>query len=157
MIMLVFYDPFCKLQKVKDNRTIKASFFPIKSIKLLSHTYLIFVISFTQAGFLNSKVLHPKTTQNTHKLQQIPQKDVKYAVICVQSGKIYTGQNFFTRAPPVVPVTNMRYDIDFLITIMIIIIELTIIVPNAPSFLSALRGIRRGLVQCGTPGFMITI
>ena len=71
--------------------------------------YLIFVISFTQAGFLNYKVLHPKTTQNTHKLQQIPQKDVKYAVICVQSGKIYTGQNFFTRAPPVVPVTNMRY------------------------------------------------
>ena len=71
--------------------------------------YLIFVISFTQAGFLNSKVLHPKTTQNTHKLQQIPQKDVKYAVICVQSGKFYTGQNFFTRAPPVVPVTNMRY------------------------------------------------
>ena len=71
--------------------------------------YLIFVISFTQAGFLNSKVLHPKTTQNTHKLQQIPQKDVKYAVICVQSGKFYTGENFFTRAPPVVPVTNMRY------------------------------------------------
>ena len=75
--------------------------------------YLIFVISFTQAGFLNSKVLHPKTTQNTHKLQQIPQKDVKYAVICVQSGKIYTGQNFFTRAPPVVPVTNMRYEPTF--------------------------------------------
>ena len=75
----------------------------------IDSTYLIFVISFTQAGFLNSKVLHPKTTQNTHKLQQIPQKDVKYAVICVQSGKFYTGQNFFTRAPPVVPVTNMRY------------------------------------------------
>ena len=73
--------------------------------------YLIFVISFTQAGFLNSKVLHPKTTQNTDKLRQIPQKDVKYAVICVQSGKFYTGQNFFTRAPLVVPVTNMRYGI----------------------------------------------
>ena len=79
-----------------------------------SHTYLIFVISFTQAGFLNSKVLHPKTTQNTHKLQQIPQKDVKYAVICVQSGKFYTGENFFTRAPPVVPVTNMRYESMFI-------------------------------------------
>jgi len=72
-------------------------------------SYLKFVISFTQAGFFNSKVLHPKTMQNTHKLQQIPQKDVKYALICVQSGKFYTGQNFFTRAPPVVPVTNMRY------------------------------------------------
>lgn len=75
----------------------------------MSIPYLIFVIYFTQAGFLNFKVLHPKTTQNTHRLQQIPQKDVKYAVICVQSGKFYTGQNFFTRAPPVVPVTNMRY------------------------------------------------
>jgi len=74
--------------------------------------YLIFVISFTQAGFLNPKFLHPKTTQNTQKLQQIPQKSVQYAVLRVQSGKFYTGQNFFTRAPPVVPATNMRYDIN---------------------------------------------
>ena len=72
-------------------------------------TYLIFVISFTQAGFLNPKFLHPKTTQNTQKLQQIPQKSVQHAVLRVQSGKFYTGQNFFTRAPPVVPATNMRY------------------------------------------------
>ena len=28
---------------------------------------------------------------------------------CVQSGKFYTWQNIFTRAPPVVPVTIMRY------------------------------------------------
>ena len=27
----------------------------------------------------------------------------------VQSGKNFTGQNLFTQAPPVVPVTNMRY------------------------------------------------
>ena len=47
--------------------------------------------------------------QNTQKLQQIPPKGLKYAVLRVQFGKIYTGQNFFTRAPPVVPVTNMRY------------------------------------------------
>ena len=46
---------------------------------------------------------------DTQKLQQIPPKGVKYAVLCVQSGKFYTGQNFFTRAPPVVPATNMRY------------------------------------------------
>ena len=58
-------------------------------------TYLIFVISFTQAGFLNPKFLHPKTMQNTWKLQQIPPKSVKYAVLCVQSGKFYTGQIFF--------------------------------------------------------------
>ena len=50
--------------------------------------------------------------QNTQKLQQIPQKSVKYAVLCVQSGKFYTGQIFFTRAPPVVPATNMRYGLD---------------------------------------------
>ena len=28
----------------------------------------------------------------------------------VKSVKIYTGQKKFTRAPPVAPVTNMRYD-----------------------------------------------
>ena len=28
---------------------------------------------------------------------------------CVQSGKFYTWQNIFTRAPPVVPVTIIRY------------------------------------------------
>ena len=71
--------------------------------------YLIFVISFTQAGFFNPKFLHPKTMQNTQKLQHIPPKSVKYAVLCVQSGKFYTGQIFFTRALPVVPATNMRY------------------------------------------------
>merc|ERR1719300_997881 len=72
-------------------------------------SYLIFVISFTQAGFFNPKFLHPKTMQNTQKFQQIPPKSVKYAVFCVQSGKFYTGQIFFTRALPVVPATNMRY------------------------------------------------
>ena len=45
----------------------------------------------------------------SQKLQQMPFKCVKYAVFHVQSGKFYTGQNFVTRAPPVVPVTNMRY------------------------------------------------
>ena len=30
-------------------------------------------------------------------------------MLCVQYGKIYTRQNVFTQAPPVVPVTNMRY------------------------------------------------
>ena len=73
-------------------------------------SYLIFVISFTLAGFLNPNILHPKITKNTQKLQQIAPKSVKYAVFFrVQSGKFYTGQNFFTQALPVVPVTNMRY------------------------------------------------
>ena len=30
-------------------------------------------------------------------------------VFCVHSGKIYTRQKKITQAPPVVPVTNMRY------------------------------------------------
>ena len=34
---------------------------------------------------------------------------VKFAFF-TQSGKIYTCQKFFTQAPPVVPVTNMRYE-----------------------------------------------
>ena len=34
----------------------------------------------------------------------------KVSIFCVHSGKIYTGQKKFTQAPPVVPVTNMRYD-----------------------------------------------
>ena len=71
--------------------------------------YLILVISFTLAGFLNPNILHPKITKNTQKLQQIAPKSVKYAVFCVQSGKFYTGQNFFTQALPVVHVTIMRY------------------------------------------------
>ena len=61
-------------------------------------SYLIFVISFTQARFLNRKFLHPKTGQNNLKLQQISPKMVKYAVLRVQSGKFYTRQNSFTQA-----------------------------------------------------------
>ena len=33
----------------------------------------------------------------------------KVSICCIHSGKIYTGQKKFTQAPPVVPVTNMRY------------------------------------------------
>ena len=75
----------------------------------IGQSYLIFVISFTLAGFLNTNILHPKITKSTKKLQQIAPKSVKYAVFRVQSGKFYTGQNLFTQAPPVVPVTNMRH------------------------------------------------
>ena len=32
-----------------------------------------------------------------------------YHIFCIHSGKIYTGQQKFTQAPPVLPVTNMRY------------------------------------------------
>ena len=86
---------------------ILGSFQTLKCRVLLA--YLIFVIYFTPAGFLNPNILHPKSTKNTQKLQQIAPKSAKYAFVCIQSGKFYTGQNCFTQAPPVVPVTNMRY------------------------------------------------
>jgi len=54
-------------------------------------SYLIFVISFTQAGFLNPNILYPKITKNTQILRQIAPRSVKYAVFRVQSGKFYTG------------------------------------------------------------------
>ena len=72
--------------------------------------YLILVISFTLAEFLNPNILHPKITKNTKKLHEIAPKSVTYAVFRFESVSFYTGQNFFTQAPPVVPVTNMRYE-----------------------------------------------
>ena len=45
-----------------------------------SGPYLIFVISFTLAGFFNPNILHPKITKNTQKLKQIDPKSVKYAI-----------------------------------------------------------------------------
>ena len=59
-------------------------------------TYLIFVISLTLAGFFNPNILHPNPTQkNIQQLQQIAPISVEYAVFWVQSGRFYTGQNFF--------------------------------------------------------------
>ena len=58
------------------------SIHPIRHIALnvpSCQSYLIFVISFTPAGFLNLNILHPKITKNTQKLQQIAPKSVKYA------------------------------------------------------------------------------
>ena len=76
---------------------------------IMANAYLIIVISLTLAGFFNPNILHPKITKNTHKLHEIAPKSVTYAVFRFESGNFYTGQNFFTQAPPVVPVTNMRY------------------------------------------------
>ena len=73
------------------------------------YAYLVFVISFSPAKLFKSYYLHPKITKNTKKLQQIAPKSAKYAIFCIQSRNIYTGQNLFTQAPPVVAVTNMRY------------------------------------------------
>ena len=42
---------------------------------------------------------------------QMSLKKSNLCIFFIKSGKIYTWQNFFTQAPPVVPVTNMRYDL----------------------------------------------
>ena len=57
--------------------------------------YLILVISFTLAGFLNPNILHPKITKNTQKLQQIVPKSVKYAFFLRSILKILHRTDFF--------------------------------------------------------------
>ena len=86
-----------------------------ENTEIHKYPYLILFISFTLAGFLNPIILHPDITKNTQKLLQIAPKSVKYAFFCVQSGKFCTGQNLFTQAPPVVPVTNMRYGLNIVL------------------------------------------
>ena len=55
--------------------------------------------------------LHPKKQLKTPKTLKISLKKVKYMhFFFTQSGQIYTWQKIFTQAPPVVPVTNMRYE-----------------------------------------------
>ena len=49
----------------------------------------------------------------TQKVSTVKFLHRKVSIFCVHSGKIYTGQKKFTQAPPVVPVTNMRYAICF--------------------------------------------
>ena len=72
--------------------------------KTMLFTYLIFVISFTLAGFFNHDTpknyeKHPKTTANS------PQK-CKICSFSRSIRKILHRTEFFTQAPPV---TNMRY------------------------------------------------
>ena len=57
---------------------------------------------FTQAKFLDNRIYTEKRV-NYDKLHS------KLPIFCVKSVKIYTSQKKFTRAPPVAPVTNMRY------------------------------------------------
>ena len=45
--------------------------------------YLIFVISFTPAGFLNPTILHPKITKNTQKITTNCTKKCKICIFCV--------------------------------------------------------------------------
>ena len=90
-----------------------ANICPPTGVSLLAqnseYSYLIFVISFTQAALSNSKFYTQKFTKNTPKHSKMSLKSKIYAVFCVQSGKFYTLENIFTRAPPMVPVTIIRY------------------------------------------------
>ena len=67
----------------------------VNPIWILLDPYLIFVISFTLAGFLNPNILHPKITKNTQKLQQIVPKSVKYAFFLRSILKILHRTDFF--------------------------------------------------------------
>ena len=64
-----------------------------------TYTYLIFVIFFTQAKFLENEIYTEKRVNYDKLNSKLP----------ILSLKIFTSQKKFTRAPPVAPVTNMRY------------------------------------------------
>jgi len=68
------------------------------------NSYLIFVISFTQAGFLKTK-FYTHTTKDTKNTKHVSEK-----VKCMQffSLNLETRQILLTQAPLVVLVTNMR-------------------------------------------------
>ena len=61
--------------------------------------------------FYTGKISENKiyTEKRVHKRCQLSNYYTEKYQFCVHSGKIYTGQKKFTPAPPVVPVTNIRY------------------------------------------------
>ena len=74
------------------------------------------MIFFTQAKFLENKIYTEKRVNYDKLHSKLPILRVNYdklhsklPIFCVKSLKIYTGQKKFTWAPPVAPVTNMRY------------------------------------------------
>ena len=71
---------------------------------------------FTQAKFLENKIYTEKRVNYDKLHSKLPILRVNYdklhsklPIFCVTSEKNYTSQKKFTRAPPVAPVTNMRY------------------------------------------------
>ena len=66
-------------------------------------SFLLHIQDFRKPNFTPKK-----TTEGTKNTKNVSEK-VKYMHFFTQSGKIYTWQKIFTQAPPVVPVTNMRY------------------------------------------------
>ena len=78
---------------------------------------------FTQAKFLENKIYTEKRVNYDKLHSKLPILRVNYdklhsklPIFRVKSLKIYTSLKKFTRVPPVAPVTNMRYAVDFLHT-----------------------------------------
>ena len=72
---------------------------------------------FTQAKFLENKIYTEKRVNYDKLHSKLPILRINYdilhsklAIFRVKSLKIYTGQKKFTRALPLAPVTNMRYE-----------------------------------------------
>ena len=83
--------------------------------------------------------IHTNYTNLSNYTEDVKLLHSKVPIFRVKSGKNYTGQIFFTQAPLVVLVTNMRYEIDrylfqdyfthmLLMTFIIIIIIIIIII-----------------------------
>ena len=71
-------------------------------------TYLIFVISFTLAGFSKTKFYTQKTTKGTKNTKNVSEK-VKYMHFFLSIWKnLHLTENFYTDMS-LVSVTNMRY------------------------------------------------
>ena len=64
---------------------------------------------FYTGRIFENQILHPKKRLKAPKTLKMSLKKSNICIFFTQSGKIYTWQKIFTQAPPVVPVTNMRY------------------------------------------------
>ena len=111
LVLLVFI-----LKIIKGNCLLKQTLVFRPTTWNIMRPYLIFVIFFTQAKFLENKIYTEKRVNYDKLHSKLPILRVNYdklhsklPIFRVKSVKIYTGQKKFTRAPPVAPVTNMRY------------------------------------------------
>ena len=68
-----------------------------KDCKCTVHSYLIFVISFTLAGFSKKQILYTKKRLKAPKTLKMSLKKSNICIFFTKSGKIYTWQNFFTQ------------------------------------------------------------
>ena len=107
---------FCTARKYVHMMMIADVDIIVLAYKMMFTSYIIFVIFLTQAKFLENKIYTKKRVNYDKLHSKLPILRVNYdklhsklPIFRVKSVKIYTGQKKFTRAPPVAPVTNMRY------------------------------------------------